>query len=247
MLKIILPVIALVFLLGFASFKLIPSLQKPSQPNAELGNAVTSPIPESEIQSSSLPLLEEKNTSEQDLLKRVNELSKAQTKIKELENKIKSLENNQSDFNQRLAVLENKQSPAPVSSTATTTSTSPAKAPVFIPVNPGGSINSSDWANLSSGTVTINPTDYPGYTSMNLIISLNVYQGNGRAYARLVDTSSGNAVVSSETSTTSENATQVASNSFTLPSGQATYTIQLKTLTVGYPSIAGWSFIKVNF
>lgn len=246
MFKIILPVAALVLLLGFAAFKLIPSLNKASKPEVELENPVTSPIPESAIQSSSLPLLEEKNTSEQDLLKRVNELSKAQSKIAELENKIKSLENNQTDFNQRIRVLENKQSPAPSATTATTAS-SPAKAPVFIPVNSGGSVNSSDWTSLTSGTVTLNPTDYPGYTSMNLVISLNVYQGNGRAYSRLVDTSSGNAIVSSETSTTSENATQVISNSFTLPQGQSTYTIQLKTLTVGYPSIAGWSFIKVNF
>lgn len=209
----------------------LPSPSPKTVVNSDTTNSDTSketpqPQPEDNIPQTT--------TTDKNLLKKINDA----------EAKIKALEGNYAILKSQIGSLA--QSPTPAASTQ---QTAPAKkSPVFIPVNiSGGSVNSSDWTSLTSGTATINPADYPGYTTMNLIITLNVFQGNGRAFARIADSSNGNAITASETSTTSENATQMVSPAFTLPSSQTTYAIQLKTLTVGYPAIAGSSFIKVNF
>lgn len=245
MIKLLLPIAAILIIIAFSIWKLSPYFSQNTNPQSPLTSQAntqsTEPIPVFSPLASIAPGA----SADPMLIKRVNDLSNSLNKITDLENRVKNLENIQTDINARVTKLEKSPLPSPSPSTATATSTS--KTPVFIPINSGGSVNLSDWTNVSSGSISINPSDFPGYTSMNLIITLNVYQGNGKAFARISNASNGNGIIASETSTTNENATQITSGAFTLPSGSNSYTIQLKTLTVGYSSIAGFSFIKVNF
>lgn len=247
MIKLLLPIAAIIIIIGFSIWKLTPYFsQKNTEPQSPQTSQTITQSPEPIPVFTPLSSLSPDASADPVLIKRVNDLSNSLNQITDLENRVKNLENETTDINTRVTKLE--KSPAPSASTTTSTTTSSAtKTPVFIPINSGGSVNSSDWTSVNSGSISINPSDYPGYTSMNLIITLNVYQGNGKAFARVANSSSGNAIIASETSTTNENATQITSGAFTLASGLNPYTIQLKTLTVNYPSIAGFSFIKVNF
>lgn len=237
MLKIILLVLLLVglsagtFFLVFMRSNTKPVLEAPktSQVVPEFSSQESSPSSE---------LLSE-------LSKPIPQNADTNTKISLLENKIKALEQSNTQLSTRVSTLENNNSATPL--TNTTTSSSTSKSPVFIPINSGGSIDSTSYTNLTSGNVTINPADYPGYTNMYLITNLSVSVGQGKAFARLVNTSSTLAILQSEVSTTSFSTVSLTSSPFQLPSGSNTYTVQLKTLVQGYPAQAGYSFIKVVF
>lgn len=245
MIKLLLPIAAIILVIGFSIWKLSPYFsQKNPEPKTSQTSEINVQTPKPGPIDSPFPSISPETTPDPQLLKRAEDLDSALSQISDLENRVKNLESTITGLTTSVYKLEQKSSPSPSPSAAAPT----VKTPIFIPVNSaGGSVNSTSWTSLTSGSITLNPSDFPGYTSMNLIITLNVYQGNGKAYARLANSSNGDGISTSELSTTSENATQVTSGAFTLPSGQASYTIQLKTLTTGYPSIAGSSFIKVNF
>ena len=165
------------------------------------------------------------------------------------EGKIQNLEAIVSELSKRISALEQSPSPIvqlPTSTTSTTTTTSTAKYPLYIPIGTGGGSSAFDWTTINTSEVEIDPADYSGYTNMYLEVELKSYQGNGRAYARLINYTDSTGLAASEVSTTSENYTTVVSSGFKLGSGKKKYRLQLKTLT-GYEASTQSVRIKVVF
>ncbi len=143
--------------------------------------------------------------------------------------------------------LQNQINLLKISGTTTqTTTTSTGKSTDYIPLGWVGGISDQNWTSVTTQEITINAADYPGYKSMQFEVNLRIYQGNGTAYARLLNNSDGTGVSNSEVSTTSENYTWVSSSTFTLPSSQKTYRMQLKS-TTGYEAGVQNARIKVNY
>lgn len=153
------------------------------------------------------------------------------------EERIKTLEATVNDLQGQITQLKQ-------SSSQTTQTTSTNKAPLYIPLGWSGTTTSTNWTVISSQSMTIDPGDYPGYTSMQFEVSLRAYQGNGKAFARLSN-DDGTSIIASEVSITSGDYTWVSSSSSTLP-GKKTYKLELKSLT-GYEAGAQNARIKVNF
>lgn len=163
-------------------------------------------------------------------------------KVNLLEEKVDVLESSNSALLSKISQLESAKS-----GKTTTIISSSKKSPVLIPINPGGNINTKDWTNLTSGSISIDPADFPGYKNAYLIINLSVYVGQGKAFARLINPSNGLAVLDSEVSTNSYSPVSLTSKAFKLPSGSSSYTIQLKTLVEGYPAQAADSFLQITY
>lgn len=185
-------------------------------------------------------LTSDQNSKVPDMIpKRINDL---QSKVDLLENKLDTLEGSNSRLLSKITSLQStenkKQTPAYFLS----------KTPVLIPINPGGTLDTKDWKNLTSGSIKINPADYPGYKQAYLIINLSVYVGQGKAFARLVNPDAGLAILESEVSTNAYAPITLTSKPFRLPTGPNTYTVQVKTLVEGgYPVQAGNSFLQITY
>lgn len=233
MAKLALVIIVIVFLAG-VTFYLVYNKTKPAALTQAL-QEVPKDLPFSAYSGDATP-----SAAPKSLDSPVTNPGDDKIKIALLENKVKILESSIANLSSRITSLES----APKT---TQTSSSSQKTPVYIPINSGGSIDSTTYSNLTSGTITLNSTDYPGYTNMYLIVNLAVSVGQGKAYARLVNTSNSLAILVSEVSTSSYSTVSLTSPAFQLPSGSNTYTVQLKTLVQGYPAQAGYSFIKVVF
>lgn len=160
-------------------------------------------------------------------------------KLNSLEQKVSSLESSNSALVSKINSLQYP--------TGTTAQSEGKKSPVLLPINPGGNVDSTSWINLTSGSITINPADYPGYKSAFLIINLSVNVGQGTAYARLVNSQNGLAIIPSSVSTNSYLPVSLTSPAFQLPPGSNSYTVQLYTQVPGYPAQAGDSFLQITY
>lgn len=146
-----------------------------------------------------------------------------------------------------VTVNQIKQPGSQTTTTSTATPTNVSKSPLYIPLGWTGSASSIDWSSVTGQSIIIDPGDYPGYTSMQFEASIQVFQGNGTAYARLYDSDDSLIVSASDVSTTSEAYTWVSSATFKLPSvAKKTYILQLKTPTT-YASMIQNARIRVNF
>lgn len=161
-------------------------------------------------------------------------------KLSLLENKVNQLEGSNSALLSKISGLEAGKS-------GTTPQVASNKTPVLIPINPGGSVNSTSWTNLTSGSITVDPANYPGYKNAYLIINLSVYQGQGTAYAQLVNTANTLAIIPSQVSTGSFSPVSLTSQGFRLPTGSNTYTVQLYTQVSGYPAQAADSYLQITY
>lgn len=179
------------------------------------------------------------------LINRVNNLSLASGKSELSEeqpssssaDRIQSLESTVANLQVQINVLKG-------GSTSTTTST---KSPVYIPLGWSGSSQATDWTSITTQTIVIDPADYAGYTSMQFEANIQIYQGNGMAYARVYDKEDGLAATNSQVSTTSQDYMWVTSATFQLPStSKKTYLLQLKS-TSSYAANIQNARIKVNF
>lgn len=124
-------------------------------------------------------------------------------------------------------------------------SASSSKSTIYIPLGSGGSVASVDWTPLNTFQITLDPSQYPGYTSMQLEVNMRLVQPGGTLYARLYNNSS-SSVTSSELSSTSTNSSVYTSSTFTLPSGSKTYVLQAKT-SDGSQAFLDTARIRVNF
>lgn len=167
----------------------------------------------------------------------------SQSSATNTESRLNNLEVGVSDLQGRVKKLEGGAS-ANLSSSPQTQTKSP---PVYIlSLGSGDSTKALDWTVANNIDITVDPANFPGYTSMQLEAQIKVLSGNGKVFARLYDSSAGTAVLSSEVSTAAENFSWVSSQTFTLGSGKKTYKFQIKTLT-GYEASIQAARIKVNF
>lgn len=129
--------------------------------------------------------------------------------------------------------------------TPTTTISTSGKSTVYIPLGSSGQVSDTNWVTLSTFQINLDPSQYPGYTSMQLEVTMRLNQPGGTLYARLYNSSAGSAT-SSEATTTSTNAKVVTSSGFNLASGTKTYVLQAKT-SDGSQGFLDYARIRVNF
>lgn len=141
------------------------------------------------------------------------------------------------DLKARVSVLE-KATPAPASTVN--------KYPLYIPLGSGGGPwQDQTWTTLNEYQVSINPDNYPGYSSMQLEVNFRLSEAAGTGSVRLYNVTDGSSVVSQLDTTSNTFATQT-SGTFKLPGGQKTYTIQVQN-TQGKQLFVQSARIKVNF
>lgn len=127
-----------------------------------------------------------------------------------------------------------------------TTVESNNSTPTYIPLGWFGTVSSTAWTGVTSQTAIIDTGNYPGYTSAQLEINLQMYQGNGTAYAQLFNSTTGLALLVSQVSSNNQNYTWVTSSPFQLSSGKNTYYIQLYS-TTGYAVNLQDARIRINY
>lgn len=117
-------------------------------------------------------------------------------------------------------------------------------ATVYIPLGTGGTSGDKNWIENSNYGATIDPAEYPGYSSMQLEVNFRMTQKSGTAYARLYNMTDSSA--KEQVSTTSDSFSWQTSYSFTLPAGKKIYTLQTKS-SEGAEIQLQSARIKVNF
>lgn len=175
---------------------------------------------------------------------KANKASPTPSSDSSMEARIKILESTVANLEQ---LIKTQKLTTTQTTATTTTSSSTDKTPIYIfPLGGAGSTTATDWTTNSNLEFIIEPADYSGYSSMVLEVELKVHQGNGKAYARLINYTDSAVIFSSEVSTIAENYTWVNSSSFTISGSKKTYRLQLKSLT-GYEAFFQNARIKVNF
>lgn len=160
-----------------------------------------------------------------------------------LDSKIKSLETSISSLQTQINQLKNTNLTA---GTNQSTNSSTTKSVTYIPLGWLGGITSTDWSSVTTQEISIDPADYPAYKNMQFEVNLRIYQGNGSAYARLLNNSDRVPISGSEVSTTSQDYGWVSSSAFTLPTGKKTYRMQLKS-TTSYEAGVQNARLRVNY
>lgn len=141
------------------------------------------------------------------------------------------------DLKARVSALE-KATPVPAASSS--------KYPLYIPLGSGGGPwDNQNWESLAEYQISINPDNYSAYSSMQLEANFRLTEAAGTGSIRLYNITDSSAI-SSELSTTSTSFGSQTSATFKLPSGQKTYSIQVKS-TQGKTLFVQSARIKVNF
>lgn len=155
------------------------------------------------------------------------------------DSKIAEIEAAITDLKVRVAALE-KATPAPAAASG-------SKAPLYIPLgNTGGSSwQDQDWHTLTEYQASINPDSYSGYSSMQLEVNFRLIESAGTGYVRLYNVTDSSSI-SSQVETTSTSYGLKTSGTFKLPSGQKTYSIQIKSSS-GKDLFVQSARVKVNF
>jgi len=135
-----------------------------------------------------------------------------------LDSRLTNAESAVTDLKARVSALE-KATPVPV--------TTLGKSTVYIPLGSGGSSGDRNWISNDNYGVTIDPAEYPGYSTMQLEVNFRMVQKSGTAYARLYNVTDSNA--KEQVSTTLDSFSWQTSYGFNLPSGSKTYTLQTKS------------------
>lgn len=174
------------------------------------------------------------------LVPQVNNLKSSGTQTAtsgSLDSRVANLESAVTELKARVSALE-KASPAPA--------TSASKSPLYIPLGAGGgSWTDQDYNTLSEYQASINPDSYSGYSGMQLEANFRLIESAGTGYVRLYNVTDGSSI-SSEVSTSGTAFGLQTSGTFKLPSGQKTYTIQVKS-SQGKSLFVQSARIKVNF
>lgn len=119
------------------------------------------------------------------------------------------------------------------------------KNPVYIPLGSGGKSADKSFYSMMSYQVTLNPADYPGYTSVQLETSLFMASSVGEARVKLYNLTD-NTAVTAYASTTSSSPVLITTAVGTLSSGSKNYVLQIQS-TEGYDVYLQNARIKVNF
>lgn len=149
--------------------------------------------------------------------------------------KISSLESDVTDLKARIVVLEKS---------TTNTQTGTKSSTVYIPLGSGGTSGDKTWISNNNYGATIDPAEYPGYSTMQLEVNFRMVQKSGTAYARFYNVTDSSA--KEQVSTTSDAFSWQTSFGFTLPAGKKTYTLQTQS-SEGAEIQLQSARIKVNF
>lgn len=169
--------------------------------------------------------------------KKLNPAAPAASQVdSSLDTRLKAVESALTDLKVKVSNLE-KATPAPQASTS--------KSTVYIPLGSGGKWGDKDWYTTQEYEVSLNPSNYPGYTGMVLEVTFKLGEAVGTGSVRLYNTTDGSAL-SSQVDTTSSNFSLKASSPFTLPSGAKNYKLQVKS-TQGAELYIQSARVKVNF
>lgn len=120
-----------------------------------------------------------------------------------------------------------------------------SKSTVYIPLGAGGSWGAQDWYTLSEYEVSLDPSSFPGYTSMNLEVNFRLTEAAGTASIRLYNVTD-NSAMSGQVDTTSTNYSLQTTSSFNLPAGKKTYRLQVKS-SQSTNMYVQFARIRVNF
>lgn len=136
-----------------------------------------------------------------------------------LDSRVSTVESTVTELKARISALE-KASPATVTSSQST---------VYIPLGSGGGPWANvDWYLTPEYEISLDPSNYPGYTGMILEVTMRLVESAGTGSVRLYNVTDGNAL-SSELSTTSTTYALSTTSSFKLPTGTKTYRLQVKS------------------
>jgi hypothetical protein len=174
------------------------------------------------------------------LVPQVNSLKSgsSQSSSSNNDSKIAEMEAVITDLKVRVAALE-KATPAPVAASG-------SKYPLYIPLGAGGGPwQDQEWHTLTEYQASINPDNYSGYSSMQLEVNFRLIESAGTGYVRLYNVTDSSSI-SSQVETTSTSFGLKTSGTFKLPSGQKTYSIQVKSSS-GKDLYVQSARVKVNF
>jgi hypothetical protein len=101
----------------------------------------------------------------------------------------------------------------------------------YIPIPGNGTTLENNWVDLPGTEFYISTDDYPTLIGAYFEANMRLINGNGLAYVRLFDITSGIEVWGSEVSTSSQSFTSVSSGKITIRMGTHLYRIQAKSLT----------------
>jgi hypothetical protein len=152
------------------------------------------------------------------LVPQVNSLKAAPAANNSEATKIASLEASITELKARVSLLEK----------GSTTTTSSNKTSLYIPLGgSSGTWTNSDWTILDEFQISLDPANFPGYTSMQLEAILRVVDPSGTESVRLYNSTDGSSL-STQLDTTSTTYVLKSSSTFTLPTGSKTYKLQAK-------------------
>ncbi len=151
--------------------------------------------------------------------------------------KLDTLNSSVTELKVRVSALE-KATPTPAVATS-------SQSTVYIPLGSGGYWEKSDWYAAPEYEISLDPSNYPGYTGMILEVTLRVIDSSDKGSIRLYNMSDSSAT-SSQVDTSSSSFVLQTSSSFKLPTGTKTYRLQVKS-SQGKGVFIQSARIKVNF
>lgn len=115
---------------------------------------------------------------------------------------------------------------------------------IYIPIGSGSS-KSATYADVSGAEVVIDTNQYPPIDYMVFQASIWVNNGNGRAWARIINVNDNNPFIESEISSSSPTGEFKVSGKIPFVYGPKTYRIQEKTDITDYAANVGNAMIKI--
>ncbi len=153
-----------------------------------------------------------------------------------VDSKISNLESAVTNLEARIAILEK-----------TTPSVTPvSQSTIYIPMgSASGPWTNTDWSLLGEYEISLNPSNYPGYTGMSLEVNYRMVDPTGTGSIRLYNVTD-SSVVSSQLDTNSTSFGLLTTSTYKLASGQKTYKLQIKS-TGGKELYIQSARVKVSF
>ncbi len=108
---------------------------------------------------------------------------------------------------------------------------SKTKSVAVVPIPGSGETKENNWTNVYGSEFYFDSEDYPGMSEAYWEANLKLFNGNGKAFARLFDITAGIEVWGSEIYSESQNYEAVKSGKISLRPGNRLYRVQLKSLT----------------
>lgn len=238
-----LPVAVLIFLLIGTFFYLRSRMSEPVKSPVDYQPVTVQKVPDNASPEEKIKILEQSIQFLATEIGKTNANLSANTNAESpalMETRLKNLETSVNSLKADVASLKSPTSPT------SQTSSSTKKSPIYIPLGSGGTTTDKNYYGMGGYQVSIDPADYPGFSSMQLEAVLNLNEAVGTINARLYNSTNSSVVSNSDVSTSATTPTLVTSYGSTLPSGKKTYVLQVQS-TQGYQANVQSARIRVNF